>query len=187
MEESVDRDFTPDVRVGTGDVVASTADWTMTALHTPGHTSNHTCFALDDGSTRTLFTGDHVMGWSTTVVGPPDGDMAAYIESLRVVAGRGDDVAIPTHGPPIPDPAQFVGDLIEHRLDRERQVLESVRSGVDTIPLMVEVLYADVRRELHKPARRSVLAHLVKLVDDGAVAIDDPTTRPRLDSTYRPV
>ena len=76
----------------------------MTALHTPGHTSNHTCFTLDDGTTRTIFTGDHVMGWSTTVVSPPDGDMAAYLESLRVVAGRGDHVAIPTHGPPIADP-----------------------------------------------------------------------------------
>jgi len=187
MEESVDRDFTPDVVARAGDTVASGLGWSMTALHTPGHTSNHTCYALDDGSTRTLFTGDHVMGWSTTVVGPPDGDMAAYIESLRVVAGRGDDLAIPTHGPPIPDPARFVGDLAEHRLERERQVLQSVRSGVDTIPLMVEVLYADVRRELHKPARRSVLAHLVKLVDDGVVAMDDPTGRPRLDSTYRAV
>jgi len=186
MEESTDRDFVPDVEAATGDVVADGDGWRITALHTPGHTSNHTCFALDDGSRRTLFTGDHVMGWSTTVVGPPDGDMAAYLESLRVVAGRRDHVAVPTHGPPIPDPAAFVGDLIEHRLAREQQVLDAVRRGLHTIPAMVEELYVDVRRELHKPARRSVLAHLVKLVDDGTVGLADPTTRPRLDSTYLP-
>lgn len=193
LEETTDRAFTPDVAVRTGDVVASADGWTVSAVHTPGHTSNHTCFALSDGATRTLFTGDHVMGWSTTVVSPPDGDMAAYIESLRAVAGRNDDVAIPTHGPPIPDPARFVNELIEHRLIRERQILDAVRSGTTTIPAMVEVLYADVRRELHKPARRSVLAHLVKLVDDGAVTIgdaatiDDAGTRPRLDSEYHAV
>jgi len=185
VEEATDRDFTPDTVARTGDVVASADGWVMTALHTPGHTSNHTCFALDDGTTRTLFTGDHVMGWSTTVVSPPDGDMNAYFESLRVVAGRGDDVAIPTHGSPIPDPSTFVSHLIEHRLDRERQVLDAVRAGLDTIPAMVEVLYVAVRRELHKPARRSVLAHLVKLVDDGQVAVVEGT-RPRLDSTYAP-
>ena len=186
MEESTDREFAPGVVAATGDLVADGKGWTMTALHTPGHTSNHLCFALDSGTTRTLFTGDHVMGWSTTVVGPPDGDMAAYLESLRVVAGRADDVAIPTHGPPIGDPARYVADLIEHRLEREAQVVAAVRDGLATIPAMVEVLYAQVRRELHKPARRSVLAHLVKLVDDGTVVLADPTTLPRLDSVYLP-
>ncbi len=92
----------PDVVASTGDLVAAADGWVITGLHTPGHTSNHLCFALDDGDVRTLFTGDHVMGWSTTVVSPPDGDMAAYLDSLRMVAGRHDDVAIPTHGPPIP-------------------------------------------------------------------------------------
>lgn len=186
MEEAVDRAFAPDVAVRTGDIAVAGAGWRIEAIHTPGHTSNHTCFAWDDGTNRILFTGDHVMGWSTTVVSPPDGDMAAYVESLRLVAGRHDDLAIPTHGPPIPSPARFVGDLVEHRLDRERQVLDAVRAGTGTIPAMVEVLYADVRRELHKPARRSVLAHLVKLVDDGAVATASGG-RPRLDDEYRPV
>ncbi len=185
VEESTDRDFTPDVTAATGDVVAAADGWVMTALHTPGHTSNHTCFALDDGTTRTLFTGDHVMGWSTTVVSPPDGDMGAYFESLRMVAGRSDDVAIPTHGPPIPNPSAFVTGLIEHRLQREAQVLDAVRRGIDMIPAMVDVLYVDVRKELHRPARRSVLAHLVKLVDDGVVAVDGDSL-PRLDSHYRP-
>jgi glyoxylase-like metal-dependent hydrolase (beta-lactamase superfamily II) len=170
----------------TGDEVAAGDGWRITALHTPGHTSNHLCFVLDDGARRTLFTGDHVMGWSTTVVSPPDGDMAAYLESLRVVAGRRDHVAMPTHGPPIPDPAVFAAGLIEHRLDRERQVLGAVRSGLDSIPAIVELLYADVRRELHKPARRSVLAHLVKLVDDGVIAVEGQTP-PRLDARYHAV
>jgi hypothetical protein len=105
---------------------------------------------------------------------------------LRIVAGRSDDVAIPTHGPPIADPGQFVAELIDHRLERERQLLGAVRSGLDTIPAIVEALYVDVRRELFKPARRSVLAHLVKLVDDGAVAVD-AAPRPRLDASYRAV
>lgn len=182
-EETTDRAFTPTVRAATGDVVAAGGQWTITALHTPGHTANHLCFALDDGTTRTLFTGDHVMGWSTTVVAPPIGDMAAYIDSLRLVAERDDDIAIPTHGPPIPSPSRFIRALVDHRLEREAQVLATVRSGVDTVPAMVEVLYADVRRALHKPARRSVLAHLVKLVDDGVVAVDGGG-RPRLDSSF---
>lgn len=185
VEESTDRDFAPDVSVRTGDEVASGGGWTMTALHTPGHTSNHTCFILDDGSARTIFTGDHVMGWSTTVVSPPDGDMAAYLESLRQVAGRDLHLAIPTHGPPIADPSRFVDELIEHRLQREAGVLAAVRSGLDTIGAIVELLYVDVRRELHKPARRSVLSHLVKLVDEGSVAVGG-STLPRLDATYHP-
>jgi glyoxylase-like metal-dependent hydrolase (beta-lactamase superfamily II) len=184
IEESTDTDFVPDEAVATGEEVASGNGWTMTALHTPGHTSNHMCFALDDGTTRTLFTGDHVMGWSTTVVSPPDGDMAAYLESLRVVARRNDDVAIPTHGSPIPNPTEFVNELIEHRLQREAQVLTAVRSGLDTIPAMIEVLYADVRKELHSPARRSVLAHLVKLVDEQVVVLAGEEPRPRLDSIF---
>ncbi len=187
IEESTDHAFTPDLVVGTGDVAASgtlgSRSWTVTALHTPGHTSNHTCFALDDGLTTSLFTGDHVMGWSTTVVSPPDGDMAAYFESLRVVAGRSDDVIIPTHGAPVTDPQHYVRQLIAHRAARESQIVEAVRSGLVTIPDIVTTLYAAVRVELHKPAARSVLSHLIKLVDDGVITID-ASGRPRLDSVY---
>jgi hypothetical protein len=103
-----------------------------------------------------------------------------------LVAGRRDDLAIPTHGPPIPNPSTFVAALIDHRLDRERSVLDAVRGGLDTIPAIVELLYVDVRRELFKPARRSVLAHLVKLVDEGLVGVEG-AGRPRLDATYRAV
>jgi len=186
IEESIDRDFAPAIVARTGDVVAAADGWTMTALHTPGHTSNHTCYTLDDGATRTLFTGDHVMGWSTTVVSPPDGDMAAYFESLRVVAGRHDDVLVPTHGPPIAEPATFVEGLIAHRVDRERQVLDAVRDGCATVGSIVLRLYTDVDQRLHKPAGRSVLAHLAKLVDDGLVVVVDGGP-PRLDRTYAPI
>ena len=179
IEESTDYDFTPDIVAADGDVVVDGGGLTVTAVHTPGHTSNHTCWSLAEE--RALFTGDHVMGWSTTVVSPPDGDMAAYMESLRRVAGRDDAVLWPTHGPPRDDGSRYVTALIEHREARERAVLDAVRGGRSTIPEIVELLYADVREELHKPAGRSVWAHLGKLVADGQVAADgDPT----LDGSY---
>ena len=183
MEESTDVDFVPDRRAATGETVFESGALRVTGIHTPGHTSNHMCFALDDGEHRSLFTGDHVMGWSTTVVSPPDGDMAAYINSLRLVAGRSDDVAIPTHGAPIPNPSRFIGQLVDHRLDRERQVVEAVGRGLTTIPDMVTELYAAVHIGLHRPAAFSVLGHIVKLVDDGTIAVEGGS-QPRLDSTY---
>jgi glyoxylase-like metal-dependent hydrolase (beta-lactamase superfamily II) len=183
IEESTDYDFRPDVVAGDGDTVDAVPGATFTAVHTPGHTSNHMCWAL--GEESALFTGDHVMGWSTTVVSPPDGNMAAYIESLRRVAGRNDAVLWPTHGPPRRDAETYVTALIEHRLERERGVLEQVRAGRATIPEIVEVLYADVREELHKPAGRSVWAHLEHLVDQGLVEVDG-AEHPLLDGTYRP-
>jgi glyoxylase-like metal-dependent hydrolase (beta-lactamase superfamily II) len=183
VEESIDRAFAPDVIARSGDRVAAGDGWSMTALHTPGHTSNHLCFAFDDGSSRTLFTGDHVMGWSTTVVSPPDGDMSAYIESLRVVAGRRDDVLIPTHGPPIDRPQAFVAGLLAHRLDREAQVLAAVREGCTSIGQIVLRLYADVDQRLHQPAARSVLAHLGKLADEGRIVVV-PAGPARLDSAF---
>jgi glyoxylase-like metal-dependent hydrolase (beta-lactamase superfamily II) len=183
VEESTDRAFVPEIVARSGDRVAAADGWSMTALHTPGHTSNHLCFALDDGAARTLFTGDHVMGWSTTVVSPPDGDMSAYLESLRMVAGRHDDVLIPTHGPPIDRPHEFVGGLLAHRLDREAQVLAAIRDGCSSIGPIVLRLYADVDQRLHQPAARSVLAHLGRLADAGQIVIV-PAGPPRLDSTF---
>jgi glyoxylase-like metal-dependent hydrolase (beta-lactamase superfamily II) len=170
LEETTDLDFDPDVRVADGDVAAMGVGWTMRAVYTPGHTSNHTCFALDEE--QALFTGDHVMGWSTTVVSPPDGDMRAYIDSLRKVMGRDDATLWPTHGAPVTSPKPFLEAFLEHRLEREAQVLAAVRSGQSDIEGMVKTMYADVREELHKAAARSVLSHLVKLVDDGEVTVE---------------
>ncbi len=182
-KETLDLAFDPDLRVADGEVAATGPGYTLRAVHTPGHTSNHMCYALDEA--RALFTGDHVMGWSTTIVSPPDGDMRAYIDSLRKVQGRADSVLWPTHGAPVTDPAPFLQAYLDHRLEREAQVLEMVRAGVTKIVDIVDILYVDVKPELHKPARRSVLAHLVKLVDDGQVACD--TDKPRVRSIYTPV
>ena len=182
MEESTDFDFVPDEAAVDGDVVVTGGGLTMTAVHTPGHTSNHMCWSLAEE--RALFTGDHVMGWSTTVVSPPDGDMAAYMTSLRRVAERGDDVLWPTHGPARTDAASYVQALVDHRVERERGVLDAVRSGRSTVPEIVELLYADVREELHKPAGRSVWGHLVKLHDDGMVEIEG-SGPPTLDDVFR--
>ena len=170
LEETTDTDFVPDVHVRDGEVVAMGSGWTMHAVHTPGHTSNHMCYALDEE--RALFTGDHVMGWSTTVVSPPDGDMRDYIDSLRKVMARDDATLWPTHGAPVTSPKPFLEAFLEHRLEREAQVLDAVRSGLGDIESMVKVMYADVREELHKAAARSVLSHLIKLVDDGTVTVE---------------
>ena len=181
VEESVDLAFDPDLRVTDGEVAATGPGWTLRAVHTPGHTSNHTCFAFEEQAV--LFPGDHVMGWSTTVVSPPDGDMATYIESLRKVAGRpGDRTYWPTHGPPIESPQRYVDALVDHRLDREREVLAAVRDGLTDIPAIVASLYAGVDERLHEPAGRTVLAHLVKLTDDGQVRADTP--HPEIVSRY---
>jgi glyoxylase-like metal-dependent hydrolase (beta-lactamase superfamily II) len=111
------------------------------------------------------------MGWSTTVVSPPDGNMADYITSLEKVIARGDAVLYPTHGNPVTDPQPFLRAYLEHRLEREAAILRVLGSGKDTIDEIVAVLYVDVRKELHKAAGRSVLAHLVKLVHDGRVRV----------------
>ncbi len=182
IEESIDVAFMPDVRATDASIVARADGWTLRAAHTPGHTSNHLCFALDEE--QALFTGDHVMGWSTTVVSPPDGDMRAYMDSLRKVIARGDRTLWPTHGNPVTDPAPFLEAYLAHRVEREEQVLAQVRAGVGTIEAIVKVLYASVREELHKPAGRSVLSHLVKLVDDELVVVDDGG--PSLKASFRP-
>ena len=184
VAEPIDVGFMPDVRAVDGSLVARANGWTMRAVHTPGHTSNHLCFAL--GEEHALFSGDHVMGWSTTVVSPPDGDMRAYMHSLRKVIGRDDRTLWPTHGNPVTDPQPFLAAYLAHRVEREAQVLAQVRAGVSSIKEMVKVLYVNVNVELHKPAARSVLSHLVKLVADEVVAVEDDGT-PSLKSSFRSV
>ena len=129
LEETTDLEFEPDVRVGDGEVGGRWATgWTMRGVHTPGHTSNHMCYALDEE--HALFTGDHVMGWSTTVVSPPDGDMRDYIDSLRKVMARDDATLWPTHGAPVTAPRPFLQAFLDHRLQREAQVSFCPRSDV---------------------------------------------------------
>ena len=184
IEESTDHDFVPDHATGHGEVLDLAPGLVVEAVHTPGHTSNHTCWAAELDGARVLFSGDHVMGWSTTVVSPPDGDMAAYLDSLQLVIDRADDVLWPTHGPARDDVVEYVTALVEHRRAREAAVLEAVRSGLTAIPDIVAVLYADVRVELHKPAGRSVWAHLTHLVAQGDVEVEGAGL-PRLGASYR--
>jgi len=169
VEEGGDMAFMPDVRVKDGDIIEGDG-FTFECVCTPGHTSNHMCFGLREE--KALFTGDHVMGWSTTVVTPPDGDMAAYMASLRKLLARDDRVLYPTHGAPVTEPHAFIQAYIDHRLEREAQILACLRDGVDTIPAMVARMYVDVDKRLHPAAARSVLAHLIQLVGEGRVRED---------------
>ncbi len=180
VEEGADNDFRPDETIGDGDTIAG-AGWTLVAVHTPGHTSNHLCFALPEESA--LFTGDHVMGWSTSVIAPPDGNMAHYLASLRRLLERDDEVLWPTHGPPVREPRAFVAAFIAHREARERQILDCIRRGADTIPAMVRAIYADVPAALHAAAARMMLAHVEHMVDTGRIICDGP---PHLDAVYEP-
>jgi len=175
VEEGGDRDFVPDVRVKDGEVIAGDG-FTFECVYTPGHTSNHMCFALREE--KALFTGDHVMGWSTTVVTPPDGDMAAYMASLRKLLARDDQILWPTHGGPVKDPKPFLEAYIDHRLARERQIQACIADGIDTIPEMVARIYADVDKRLHPAAARSVEAHLIQLVGEGRAVKDGARYRP---------
>ncbi len=165
-DAAFDFDYRPDRVLGDGEAVEGPG-WTLTALATPGHTSNHLCFALQGSGL--VFTGDHVMGWSTTVVSPPDGDMTAYMASLDRLLGRDDRLYLPAHGPPVDDPHGNVRALIEHRRMREQQILEQLEAGEERISAMVATLYRDVDPRLHPAAGRSVLAHLVDLERRGLV------------------
>ena len=175
VEAGGDRDFVPDVRVTDGEVIAGDG-FSFECVYTPGHTSNHMCFALREE--KALFTGDHVMGWSTTVVTPPDGDMAAYMASLRKLLARDDQILWPTHGGPVKNPKPFLQAYIDHRLAREAQILACIADGLATIPEMVARMYADVDKRLHPAAARSVEAHLIQLVGERRVVKDGTRYRP---------
>lgn len=169
-EAGFDDTYAPDAVMADGDSISGgegAGGWTLTAVATPGHTSNHLCFALPQE--KALFTGDHVMGWSTTVVSPPDGDMTDYMASLRKLLDRDDAVYHPTHGEPVTEPQRFVRGLITHRKQRENQIMKLLGEGTTAIPAMVAVMYAMVDKRLHPAAERSVLAHLIDLQAQGRV------------------
>lgn len=168
-DASFDFDYAPDRVLADGESVGGEG-WTLEAVATPGHTSNHLCFALKDQ--KALFSGDHVMGWSTTIVSPPDGDMAAYMASLDKLLARADAVYYPTHGPAITDPKGHVRALIAHRRGREAQILAQLEAGQGDIAAMVPALYTDTDPQLFPAAARSVLAHLIDLEGRGRVRRD---------------
>jgi glyoxylase-like metal-dependent hydrolase (beta-lactamase superfamily II) len=145
-----------------------------TALHTPGHAADHVCFARADG---VVFTADHVMSFSTSVVIPPDGDMAAYMASLRRMLARDDALFLPGHGPPLANPRPFVAALLEHRLHREAAILEAIRQGPLTPARVVEQLYVPLDPKLRPAAEASVTAHLLKLASEGGAVEQDGAWR----------
>ncbi len=169
VEEGADHQFKPDITLRDGDSISGDG-WSLHAVHTPGHCSNHLCYRLPEE--RTLFCGDHVMGWSTTVVSPPDGDMQSYMHSLHKLLDADDAIYWPTHGPAIRDPHAFVHAYIAHRESREKQILECLRNGAGNIDELVRRMYADVDARLHPAAARSVLSHLIHLVETGRVRAD---------------
>jgi len=174
IEEGGDMDFEPDIRLKDGDVVQGPG-WTIESVYTPGHTSNHLCFALKEENA--LFTGDHVMGWSTSVIGPPDGDMTQYMKSLGLLLNRSEDVYWPTHGTCIKDVKNYVRAFMDHRLDRERQILDCLSQGYSLIKDMVPVMYKDTDPSLYGAAARSVFAAMIRLVDVGKVKCESSISR----------
>lgn len=174
-DASFDTGYAPDRVLADGEQVAGQG-WTLTAVATPGHTSNHLCFALEESGA--LFTGDHVMGWSTTVVAPPDGNMAAYMASLdKLMAREQDRIYYPAHGDPIENPRRFVRGLAGHRKQREGQILRLLGEGLGAIPELVERMYVGLDPRLAGAAGRSVLAHLIDLEARRRVSADGETWR----------
>jgi glyoxylase-like metal-dependent hydrolase (beta-lactamase superfamily II) len=178
VEEGVDRRYRPDRVLADGERIQG-PDWTLRALATPGHTANHICFALEEE--RALFTGDHVMGWSTTVITPPDGDMTAYYASLGKVMAGDFQTLWPTHGPPVTDPEPFLKAYLNHRLRREEAILAVLSRGTSTIGALVSQVYVGLDPRLKNAAASSVLAHLLHLVRKGQVVSEG---RPGLDSVF---
>lgn len=169
-EEGGDMAFIPDVVIRDGDLIHGDG-WTMKALHTPGHLSNHICFELVEE--KTLFSGDHVMGWSTSIVSPPDGDMTDYMASLEKLLDHDHARYWPTHGPAITDPHPFVKGLIAHRHERMDQIRACLKEGSMDIPSMVKKMYTDVPEYLHPAAARSVYSHIIMMVDKGDVQTEN--------------
>ncbi|MEN2787375.1 MBL fold metallo-hydrolase [Sphingomonas qilianensis] len=163
-DASFDHDYAPDRILADGEFISGVG-WTLTAIATPGHTSNHLCFALPE--TGALFSGDHVMGWSTSIVSPPDGDMGDYIRSLEKLQSRDDRIYYPGHGDPVDNPKRLVRGMIGHRKQREGQILRLLREKPRGVPAMVERMYVGIDPRLFPAAERSVLAHLIDLAQRG--------------------
>ena len=168
MDASADFLFIPDLTVKDGDQI-SCGGFAMTAIATPGHAENHMAFSLV--GTGTLFSGDHVMGWATTIVAPPDGSMQRYLDSLDRLILRDDRLYLPGHGEKIENPRQRVRALKTHRLQREAAILEKIRQGEKTLNRIVETVYASTDKRLHGAAALTAMAHLERLQNLGRISI----------------
>ncbi len=173
-DEAFDRSYAPDRVLVEGEAMTGPG-WTLSAVHTPGHTSNHLCFALEESGA--LFTGDHVMGWSTSVVIPPDGDMGLYMKSLEKLQAREDRVYYSAHGDPITKPRQLVRGMLGHRRQRENQILRLLGENSRLIPDFIPEMYKGLDPRLHGAAQMSVLSHLLDLEKRGMVASSDDRWR----------
>ena len=169
LEGKGDTEFVPDVEIGNGDVIVGEG-FTFESLHTPGHISNHLCFSLEEEST--LFTGDHVMGWSTTVILAPDGNLSHYLSNLRRLLERSEMIYRPTHGPAIENPLPFVNSLIEHREERTTQIIAAIKKEPKTVKELVDDIYSGLDESLYKAAGSSVYAHLLDLARIGVVSAE---------------
>src|SRR5271163_3820913 len=179
LDASADMDFRPDVALADGDVVRGDG-WTLQAVTTPGHTANHMAFAFKESDL--LFAGDHVMGWSTTIVAPPDGAMSDYMASLHKLALRAEPLYLSGHGAPVRDAQRYVQFLVRHRQGREASILHRLGKGAADIPTIVKAVYIGLDTRLVGAAALSTLAHLEDLVARGMVATDGP---PSINGTYR--
>lgn len=182
--EGADRGFAPDETLADGQRLEG-GSWAVTALHTPGHLSNHLCFAVEAEGMMpgAVLSGDHVMAWATTMVSPPDGDMAAFMRSLRRMQERDDRIFYPGHGAPVRDPAAMIAHQIAHRERREAQILDALPAAGATVAELTARIYADVDPSLHPAAARNVFSHLIGLVEEGRAAHDGPLSP---DARFRP-
>lgn len=160
--EAAQEDFEPDHVISDGSVISG-PNWGLRAVYTPGHMSNHYCFGLKDKNI--LFSGDHVMGWNTTIVSPPDGNMQDYLQSLRICLDRDETLYLPGHGPEIRNTHRFVQAYLNHRLMREDEITNCLKNGINTIPGMVRSMYSHLPTKMHAAAARSVLAHMEHMVE----------------------
>ena len=166
LDAGIDHEFAPDRPMGHGERIEG-AGWTLEAIFTPGHMSNHLCFALAEEAT--LFSGDHVMSWATSVIAPPEGNMADYMASLRLLLGRGEDTYLPAHGPARRDPLPHVRDLLAHRQKREEAILAAITEGEATLDRIVARVYAGLDRRLLAAAALSARAHIDHLLAQGKI------------------
>lgn len=180
LDESNDTDFMPDIALPDNAVVDGDG-WSIRAVHTPGHAANHAAFSLEN--TGILFSADHVMAWSTSIVAPPDGAMADYMVSLERLLERDDRLLLPGHGGPVTQPKAFMRGLKAHRKMRERAILERLQQGDRTIGDMVRVIYRETDPRLHGAAGLSILAHLEDLVSRGLATTHGA---PAIDGIYEP-
>jgi glyoxylase-like metal-dependent hydrolase (beta-lactamase superfamily II) len=170
LDHGGDTGFSPDRRLADGEIISGSG-WTLEAVHTPGHLANHLCFALREE--KALFSGDHVMAWSTSVIAPPEGHMGDYLASLEKCLERDETIYWPTHGGPVTQPRRFVRAVLGHRKMRERAVLDRLAAGDTTAPDMVAHIYKGLDPRLEGAAAFSLLAHLEHLVEKGKVVKSD--------------